>query len=190
MRVQPSSYWGQLCREGARRVFHNTPCAIVLPRAHPQHTQEENLDCGVQHPEYQQPRGPLPLTWNPNTLLNHWHGEMLPWSSDIHQKKTSYLYGLFTKATLEEKYSPGTDGTELQQDLGSLRHTLEQGQQCLLWPASVTLCQPIYPTWQNATSFHYTLNKLYGETKSGTGMHSADCFQYRKFYYPSFTKRK
>lgn len=57
-------------------------------------------------------------------------------------------------------------------------------------PASVTLCQPIHPTLQSATYFCYTLNKLYGETNSGTEMHSADCFQYRKFYYPSFSKRK
>lgn len=99
--------------------------------------------------------------WNPNTVLNYWHGQMLPWSSEIHRKKRrSYLNGLFTRVILEEKYSLGTEGSELQQDLGSLRHTLEQGQQCLLGPASVTLCQPIHPTQRAATCFCYTLNKL------------------------------
>lgn len=57
---------------------------------------------------------------------------MLPWSSEIHQKiRMGYSNGLFTRAIPEEKYSLGTEGSELQQNLRSLRHTLEQGQQCL-----------------------------------------------------------
>lgn len=37
---------------------------------------------------------------------------MLPWSSEIHQKKRrSYLNGLFIRAILEEKYGLGTEET-------------------------------------------------------------------------------
>lgn len=83
------------------------------------------------------------LTSNSSILLNHWHGQILLWNPP--EERRSYLNGLFTKAILEEKYSVGTEGSELQQNLGSLRHTLEQGQQCLLTPASASRFSPSVP---------------------------------------------
>lgn len=53
--------------------------------------------------------------------------------------KEEQLECFFTRPILGEKYSVGTEESELQQDLGSLRHTLEQGQQCLLRPALATV---------------------------------------------------
>lgn len=143
MRVAQPIPW-LLCRKGVRRISHNIPCATELPRVHPHNMDWNKIQIvgssilvakSPPATNLKSRHTTKPLAWT-DTPLELWNPP---------EERNSYLNGLFTKGILEEKHSVGTEGSELQQNLGSLRHTLEQGQQCLLRPASATRVSPSVP---------------------------------------------
>lgn len=75
----------------------------------PQLTTAQSTQWQMWHteaPEYQYRRGPLTLTWNENTLLNHCHCKIQPWRSEIHQKTRGELF--------EGSFDNGNPGTKIQ----------------------------------------------------------------------------
>lgn len=175
MRVVQPIPW-LLCRRGARRVSHNIPCAIELPKVHP-HNMDENKIWTVGS-NIQFKHTTKPLAWT-DTLLESTRRkeELFEWSfykSNPGRKIQCRYWREWTPAEPWEPQAHPVTGTTMSSQASFSKSF-----------------QPICPTLQSATYFHYTLNVyVYGETNSGTGIHSADCFQYRKCYYPGFSKRK